>query len=333
MAASGLRVAVLGYGQLARALVPLFAPMATVRVWSRRPVESPATGPLLTFGHDLAAVCQGAHVVLIAVPASGLRQVAYALGAVAQADQVVFLVTRGVQPDFALPHETLRQETCLRQIAFVGGPLQALQGSAFRSLAWVVATRYEAPIEALRRLGMAQKLRISTTLDLTGVEVASAMANVTLMAQGMAQAQGMDDMALGGLMTRGLGEAARLAGALGGRADTFTGLAGLGALMPRRAPFASGDGRLGVLLGQGKSLAEALALADPGDGVVKGASEGAVTACAAFNVAQRLGLKLPLVQAVHDVVTGIEQPKVALGNMLQRGLDVDAVPGAGEIVR
>ena len=76
-----------------------------------------------------------------------------------------------------------------------------------------------------------------------------------------------------------------------------------------------------------------MALAEPESSAAKGASEGAVTACAAFAVAQRLGLKLPLVQAVHDVVTGIEQPKVALGNMMQRGLDVDAVPDATELGR
>lgn len=315
MTASGAHVAVLGYGHLAQVLVPLFAPLAPVRVWTRRPVEAPTKSEGVTFWHDMGAVCSDALMVLVAVPAGGLRQVAYALGAVARADQCAFLVTRGVQEDFALPHAMLRQETCLRHIAFVGGPLQAVSGSALRSLTWVVATRYEAPIEALRRLGVTQRLRISTTGDLVGVEVASAMANVTLLAQGIAHGCGTDDITQGVLLTRGLGEAARLASAMGGDADTFTGLAGLGALMPRRAPFASGDGKLGVLLGQGQTLAEALV------SVGTSASEGAVTAIAACAAAARLDLELPLVQAVRDVVTGTVPPKEALAQVLWQGVE------------
>ena len=311
MSIDPLPVAILGCGAMAAKIASLL-PRATLRLWGRRrPAALPAALQRATWCEQPTQACDPAAVIIFTVPIAALRQVAREVGEVARGDQVGLFVARGVEPGFILPHTIVHEETCLRQIGVLGGPLQTFAAEPGQPAAVVVGSRYPAPARLLRQLSTGGMARVFANRDLLGLEVAGALGNVTSISVGMAAALGMGDTVRGLLLTRGLAEATCLARALGGSSDTFASLAGLGSLIPR--PQAADDPHLllGEALGRGERPTDA-ALA---------ALEGPLTAAEALTVARRCALELPQVEAVHRVLQGELAPATALQAVLSRGLD------------
>lgn len=256
-------------------------------------------------------------MVLFAVPASAVHDVAAAYGDVARGDQFVIHAVRGVCPngDFALPHQVIRSQTCVRKIGVLGGPLYAPDLAEGRALAAVLASRFDETFAAVSALTQQTQMRLHPTHDVIGVEVAGAISNVSALAVGMAEALSLGETARGVLLTRGLAEAARLGVALGAQSATFTGLAGLGDLIPRQVASTERHHQIGALLVQGKSLESALT-------EVEGEVEGVCTAAQASAEAARRGVDVVLVNVVNEVCQGRREAKEALDEVLERHLDL-----------
>lgn len=311
-------IAVLGGGRLAQAVAEiLVASGGSVRIWARRPAARRALAKKLE-GVQVADTVEAAagdvDLLFVAVPASALREVLGTLGEVARPDHLLLHATRGVDAGFVLPHQIVRQETCIRRIGVLGGPLHARDLTSGHPIAAVVASRFDETFAAVRRLTDGGPVHLQQSHDVVGVEVAGAVANVTALAVGMADALDLGDTARGVLLTRGLVEASRIGVHLGGVAETFTGLAGVGDLIPRRVASTERHHALGAALASGQNLDEAIS-------AQKGEVEGVLTAQEAVRLAERAHLDLPLVQAVDMVLHGEADARAALEDVL--GLDLD----------
>lgn len=314
-------LALLGAGPLARATARILLIGGTqVRVWARRPEarrELEAQVPGLHGFERVEDALAGAGTLFVAVPAGEIADLAERVAPHVLPDQVVLLASRGVSAGFTLPHEHIRAQTCLRKIAVFGGPLHARELEAGRRINVVIGSRYAEARDRVAQLTQGAPVAFHPTRDIVGVEVAGAIANVASLAAGMAEALGLGDTARGVLLARGIIEARQLGVALGASAETFTGLAGLGELIPRSVTSMDRHLELGRLLGEGASRDEAL-------GRVDGHVEAVVTAEEGFACARERGLELPLLAAVAFVLAGEVEPRAALERILTEPLPLDA---------
>lgn len=315
-------VAVLGAGKLGAAVAALVARAGTdVSLWARR--TDAAEQVIAALGHDGARVsvaasvedaCRAAGLVVFAVPTHALAEVARRAGDVARGDQLALHACRGAEDGFGLPHAVIRRETCIKKIGALGGPLYLDDAAHDRPLVAVLASRFDEVPRAVRALVAGTRVRIHATPDIVGVEVAGAVSNVAHIAAGLASGLGLGETDQAILMTRGLVESTRLGVALGADARTFSGLAGVGDLIPRPVTATRRHRRLGEDIGAGHAVHDALSSA--------GALEGVVTAREAWRVGEALELNLPLVHAVHDVLRSAVSPAAALERVLALDFDL-----------
>lgn len=181
------------------------------------------------------------------------------------------------------------------RIGVLSGPNLSGEIAERRPCASVVAAESEELASVLATWCEAPYLRTYTSTDVVGVEIAGAVKNVIAIAVGAATGLGHGHNTTASLITRGLAEITRLGVALGGRRDTFAGLAGMGDLVATCSSPLSRNHRLGLALGRGLDVRAAAA-------EVGQTAEGVATARAVSELAARLGIEMPITDAVVDVV-------------------------------
>ena len=159
---------------------------------------------------------------------------------------------------------------------------------------------------------MNDHFRIYTSSDIIGVEVGGAMKNVIALCAGCCDGMGLGDNTKAMLMTRGITEIARLGVALGGRAETFTGLAGLGDLIVTCTSMHSRNCRAGRKIGQGVPVNEAVS------GMDGSVVEGYYAAGGARELAVRTGVEMPITEGAYRVLYGGENPSIVLARLMSR---------------
>jgi glycerol-3-phosphate dehydrogenase (NAD(P)+) len=275
----------------------------SVSLWARDParaaemVES-RRNPRLP-GHVLppeirvTAMMEPAELLLLAVPLQHLRDIAVHL----PAGRLV-VCAKGVETGtHLLPLEVLREVLPDRPAAVLTGPNFAGEIASGLPAASVVAASDEALREHVAQVLGTPDLRLYGNDDPVGAQVGGAAKNVIAIAAGAVMGAGLGENARAALVTRGLSELSALAVALGGRARTVAGLSGLGDLLLTCTGNASRNFSLGLALGRGEDLAAILA----GRTAV---TEGVATAPALAARAARVGVSLPVCEAVAEVVTG-----------------------------
>jgi glycerol-3-phosphate dehydrogenase (NAD(P)+) len=196
-------------------------------------------------------------------------------------------------------------------VAVLAGPSHAEEVARGIPTTVVVAAEDEAAALAWQDVLFRPTFRVYTNPDVVGVETAAALKNVIAIAAGICDGLGFGDNTKGALLTRGLAEIARLGEALGARPETFAGLAGLGDLVTTCMSRHSRNRRVGELVAQGRSAAEAQAET----GMV---AEGVETTRAAVAVAEELGVELPITEQVARVLFGGGDARSALGELMGR---------------
>ena len=253
----------------------------------------------------------GSALLLLAVPTQTLRR---ALVVLPEALPPLLLCCKGLELTTGLRPSEVAAE--LRPGASVG----ALSGPSFaqevaRGLPTAVSVAFPDPATARRAAGLLAQpgFRPYPTDDLAGVELGGALKNVIAIAAGIVMGKGLGENARAALVTRGLAEIARLAEASGARRTTLMGLSGLGDLVLTATSLTSRNTSLGFALGRGRPAAELAADGAP-------LAEGIFTAEAACARAARLGLELPITDAVRRVVTGTTSVEAAIEELLARPL-------------
>lgn len=271
-------------------------------------VDLPAS---LRVSDDLSeAVKRGTGLILIATPTDALRSIVRRIAATAPAASFAWLC-KGFESSGQLPHQIVRDECGERQDAGpVSGPSFASEVARGLPTALTVAGApyfCERVTEALH----GGPLRIYSTDDIIGVEVGGAVKNVLAIATGIADALQLGQNARAALITRGLAEMTRLGTALGGRADTFMGLTGIGDLILTATGDLSRNRKVGLAIGRGVTTAAALA-------ELGHVAEGVRSAHAVLGRAQQLSLDMPIAEAVCAVLDGALKPAQALHALLAR---------------
>ncbi len=261
---------------------------------------------------DLAHALSAADDCLIAVPSHAFRATLTRLAPHLKPHVRVAWATKGLEPESGKPlHEVAREILGARATAVISGPTFAREVAAGSPTALTVASenpRFAADLAA--RLH-SDTLRAYTSNDVIGVEVGGAVKNVLAIAAGIADGLGLGANTRAALITRGLAEMMRLGVALGGKRETFMGLAGLGDLVLTCTDDQSRNRRLGLALARGTPLADALR--DIGQIV-----EGVPTAREVMRLAQIHGIEMPISEQVYCVLHEGKNPRAAVQSLLQR---------------
>ncbi|HXP75294.1 MAG TPA: NAD(P)H-dependent glycerol-3-phosphate dehydrogenase [Stellaceae bacterium] len=235
-------------------------------------------------------------LLLLAVPAQHLRAIAGALAPHLKAGTPVVICAKGIEEGTgALLSEVVAQALPRSPVALLSGPTFAVEVAAGLPTAITLATADAALGQRLVQGLGSRTFRPYFTDDVPGAQIGGAIKNVIAIACGIVAGRKLGDNARAALITRGLAEMARLALAMGGRAETLMGLSGLGDLTLTCTSLQSRNCSLGVALGEGKRLADILAAR-------RSVAEGVTSAAAAAALAQRLGIEMPIVSAVDAIL-------------------------------
>jgi glycerol-3-phosphate dehydrogenase (NAD(P)+) len=248
-----------------------------------------------------------AELVCLALPSRSFRNVAERLpGAVP-----VLSLTKGLDPETGL---RLSQVVGERPVAVLSGPNHAEEIAQGLPAAAVIASEDAALAAELQHAIISTRFRVYLNTDLVGVELCAAAKNVMALAAGGVDGYGFGDNAKAALITRGLAEMARLGEACGARGETFSGLAGMGDLIVTCFSRYSRNRRAGELLAQGRSAEEAR-------GEIGMVVEGLTTAPVLRDLSRRLGVELPITEAICEVLAGASALDLVSGLMSRTPTD------------
>ncbi len=322
-----MNITVLGSGGWGTALALLLLENGhSVTLWSYKEEESAALrekrenpvlpgvplpeGLILTA--DLSCVRNSA-VVVLATPSFAVRTTARQMKPLLAPGTVIVSVSKGVEKDTSL---TLTE--AIAQEVGEGYPIVALSGPSHaeevgRKIPTVVvsASKDEKSAKLVQDLFMNERFRVYTTDDVIGVELGAALKNVIALCAGINDGLGYGDNTKAALMTRGLTEVARLGEAMGGRKETFAGLAGLGDLIVTCTSMHSRNRRCGIAIGKGTPPKQAVEEM----GMVV---EGYYAAANAKALADKLGVEMPITEAAYQVLYEGRDPRDAMAELMTR---------------
>lgn len=259
-------------------------------------------------------------LIILGVPVAALQQTCAKLAKTIDKNNCrnisVLLTSKGLQEQSGLlPHQVALSE--LKSHMEKGLGLGVLSGPSFAQevakglpVALTVASK-DNKTQALSTLALhGEFARIYSSSDIIGVEIGGALKNIIAVACGISDGLQLGDNARAALVTRGLHEIQQLGLALGGHAETFFGLTGLGDLVLTTTGALSRNRQVGLALGQGKNLQEILA-----SGIT---AEGVRCAKAVLNLAQQHGIELPIIESVNQILFDGLSPTQAVNRLLSR---------------
>lgn len=262
---------------------------------------------------DLTQTAHIAHDILLVVPSQALRALVEQLAPLMSAGHRLAWATKGLEAGSAkLPHEIVAERLGRRiPTAVISGPTFARQVAAGLPAAVTLACVFPEFATALAASLHGDSFRVYTSDDVTGVELGGAVKNVLAIAAGIADGLDCGANTRAALITRGLAEMMRLGEALGGRRETFMGLAGLGDLVLTCTDDESRNRRLGLALGRGQGLADALR-------AIGQVVEGVQTAREVLRLAAKAGVEMPICEQVYRVLYDHVSAREAVQALLAR---------------
>lgn len=327
------KITVIGAGSWGTALALVLADNNhEVRLWSHRKEQVAEINtyhtnskylpsinlPKSIIGYDhLGESLTGVHTVILAVPTKAIREVLQQIRMVATSTLTVVHVSKGIEPDSLkriseIIEEELPTENILKDVVVLSGPSHAEEVSLRHPTTVTVSSKNMRAAEYIQDLFINQHFRVYTNPDVVGVEIGGALKNIIALAAGITDGLGYGDNAKAALITRGLAEIARLGSKMGANPLTFSGLTGIGDLIVTCTSVHSRNWRAGNLLGKGHSLQEVL----DNMGMVV---EGVRTTKAAYQLAKKLDVSMPITFALYDVLFNNKETKVAVDSLMSRG--------------
>ena len=266
----------------------------------------------LDYEADLGAAVRGADIVLIVVPSHAFAAMLDALAPLLEADTAIAWATKGFEPGTGrFLHELVAEKLPGRSAAVITGPSFAREVATGLPSAVTVHSDDDAFAQRLAGLLHAPNLRAYSGGDVLGAELGGAMKNVLAVATGIADGMNLGLNARAGLITRGMNEMLRLGVALGARPETLIGLSGLGDLVLTCTGDLSRNRRLGLALGQGVAIDEAVRR-------IGQVVESILTADEVARLAAKHGLDLPISAGVRAVLHGEVTPAEGLKALMAR---------------
>jgi glycerol-3-phosphate dehydrogenase (NAD(P)+) len=322
-----MKIAILGAGAWGTSLAISLSARHRVSLWSR----DAALANMLAAGRvnqrylpgvnlpeeirpnsDFIQAVHAAELVLVATPVAGLRDTLRRLMD-ANVHTPILWACKGLEADTALlPHRIAAEELGTHwPCGALSGPSFALEVARAQPTALTLASDNESFAHDTARELHHVRLRVYYSTDVAGVEVGGAVKNVMAIATGLCDGMDLGMNARAALITRGLAEITRLGTRLGGRPETFMGLAGAGDLILTCTGELSRNRRVGLLLAQGSSLDRALES-------LGHVAEGVASAVSVRKLAREAGVDMPITEAVCEVLFGGLAPEKAVDRLLSR---------------
>jgi glycerol-3-phosphate dehydrogenase (NAD(P)+) len=334
-----LKIVILGAGAWGTALAVNAAARHDVTLWARDEAQAAAMRSARENSRYLAGIalprtleivggpthpaCGTADLIVLATPMAALRERLTILRDLRVAAPVAWLskgiepAVPGIDPGYGLlPHEIQAQVAPGLIAGALNGPSFAQEVAQGRPTALVAASVHADVRGALVEAFHGPRLRIYANDDIVGVEVGGALKNVLAIATGLCDGLSLGLNARAALITRGLAEMTRFGVALGARTETFMGLSGLGDLVLTATGDLSRNRRVGLMLAQGHSLAEAVAS-------LGHVAEGVPCARTVVQRARQLGIEMPIASSVVALLDGRMRPHEVIVELMERGPGVE----------
>ena len=265
----------------------------------------------ITFVSDLSAV-RDMDLIVIATPSHGIRGVAEKIKEYVGKGQIILNISKGIEEGtYMTISQILKEKLPDCKIAVMSGPSHAEEVSRNIPTTNVVASDDIKVSEYIQDIFMSATFRVYTSNDIMGVELGGSIKNVIALCCGILDGLGCGDNTKAALMTRGLVEMTRLGVAMGAKAETFSGLSGIGDLIVTCTSMHSRNRRAGILIGQGMSVDEA-------QKTVNMVVEGVRSCKAAKELADRKGVEMPIITEAYNVLFNGKSPEEAIKALMGR---------------
>ncbi|HCM91885.1 MAG TPA: NAD(P)H-dependent glycerol-3-phosphate dehydrogenase [Lachnospiraceae bacterium] len=250
----------------------------------------------MDFTTDLKEACTGKDVLVLAVPSPYTRSTSKMMAPYVAGGQLIVSVAKGVEEATLMTlSQIIKEEIPGARVAVLCGPSHAEEVGRCIPTTCVAGSSDRKTAEYVQNIFMNENFRVYTSPDVLGMELGAALKNVVALAAGIADGLGYGDNTKAALITRGIAEISRLGVKMGCSISTFAGLTGIGDLIVTCASMHSRNRRAGILMGQGKTMDEAMA-------EVKMVVEGVYSAKAAKALGEKYGVDLPIIDQVNKVL-------------------------------
>ncbi len=272
----------------------------------------------IVFTKNIEEACTGKDVVLFAVPSVFVRRTASSAREFIPDGQLIADVAKGIEPDTLMTLSQVIGDELKKdgkhdhvRIVALSGPTHAEEVAKDMPTTIVSACEDPEAAEKIQDIFMNSCLRVYTNTDVEGIELCGALKNIIALACGISAGLGYGDNTKAALITRGMAEMARLGRKMGCREQTFAGLAGIGDLIVTATSVHSRNNRAGFLIGQGKSVPEAVKEV----GMVV---EGLNALPAAITLSEKYGVEMPIVKGVDQIVNHGAAPAEIVEQLMSR---------------
>ena len=273
--------------------------------------------PQVHITSDLVEALESAEIVLSVIPSHFVRSIYQRMLPFLNDSMTFVSATKGLENDSLLRMSEVINEVLSAQfqprIAAISGPTFALEVARFEPTALVVASDQPAVAECVQSAFSGPSFRLYTSQDSIGVEIGGSIKNVVAIGAGVLHGMGLGHNAMAALITRGLAEMTRLAVAMGGRAQTLSGLAGLGDLVLTCTGDLSRNRMVGMELARGRKLPEIVSS-------MKMVAEGVKTTNAAADLANRFQVDMPISDQMYQALHSGKPPREAIRSLMERSL-------------
>ena len=266
----------------------------------------------MIFTTDLGEACRDKDLLVLAVPSPYTRSTSRMMAPYVEKDQLIVSVAKGVEEDTLMTlSQIIKDEIQACRVAVLCGPSHAEEVGRCIPTTCVAGSDDKEIAEYVQNIFMNENFRVYTSSDVMGMELGAALKNVVALAAGIADGLGYGDNTKAALITRGIAEISRLGVRMGCQRSTFSGLTGMGDLIVTCASMHSRNRRAGILMGQGKSMEEAMA-------EVKMVVEGVYSAKAAKALGDKYGVDLPIIEQVNMILFDGKPAAEAVRDLMMR---------------
>lgn len=267
----------------------------------------------MEFTTDMEKTVRDKDFVVLAVPSTFTRSTARSMCPFIKEGQLLVNVAKGIEESTLMTlSEQIEAEIPQANVAVLSGPSHAEEVGRQIPTSVVVGAKTKETAEYLQEMFMNEVFRVYTSPDILGIELGGSLKNVIALAAGMADGLGYGDNTKAALITRGIHEIARLGVKMGGALESFMGLTGIGDLIVTCASVHSRNRKAGYLMGQGKSMEEAMK-------EVNMVVEGVYSTKAAVKLGEKYGVSLPIIDKVNEILFQGKDPREAVNELMLRG--------------
>lgn len=262
--------------------------------------------------NDLESAIKGKDFLVLAVPSPFTRSTAKSMAPYVADGQIIVDVAKGIEETTLMTlSEQINDEIPQANVAVLSGPSHAEEVGRGLPTIVVIGAKTQETAQYLQEAFASKVFRVYTSSDIKGIELGGSLKNVIALAAGMADGMGYGDNTKAALITRGIAEISRLGIKMGGKVETFSGLTGIGDLIVTCASVHSRNRKAGYLMGQGKTMQEAM-------DEVKMVVEGVYSAKAALKLGKQYDVSMPIVEKVNEILFEGKSAEDAVNELMLR---------------